>query len=248
MQSVKKVINVLEYVIYSPKPVSINQAAKDLNMSVSNVYKYLSELYKCGLLIKSNDKTYTPSLKVVEYSSTILKKISIRGLAHPFLVDLMAKTGQTVHLGIREGSKGVYVDKVEGPNSLPMVSKIGASFDLYSTALGKAMLAFLEDFEINKYLKAVRLVKKAKNTLANQDTLRKDLEEIKKRHFSIDMEENEDGIICIGAPIFDFNGSVIAAVSLSTIANKMDEQLVNEYTYKVLLCAKEISKLAGYKV
>jgi len=47
---------------------------------------------------------------------------------------------------------------------------------------------------------------------------------------------------------FDFNGSVIAAVSLSTIANKMDEQLVNEYTYKVLLCAKEISKLAGYKV
>jgi DNA-binding IclR family transcriptional regulator len=247
MQSVKKVISVLEYVIYAPKPVNTVQVSKHFNMSVPNAYKYLTELEKCGLIIKHNDKTYSPSFKIVEYSSTILKKINIRELAHTFLVDLMAKTGQTVHLGVMENLKGVYIDKVEGPNSLPMISKVGATFDLYCTSLGKALLAFLDKNKIGEYMNNIELIKKAKNTITDKAKLIMNLKNIKQMKYAVDMEENEDGIVCIGAPIFNFESFPIAAVSISVVANRVDLQLIREYADKVLLCAREISKLAGYK-
>jgi DNA-binding IclR family transcriptional regulator len=247
MQSVKKVISVLEYVIYAPKSVNTVQVAKHFNMSVPNAYKYLTELEKCGLIIKHNDKTYIPSFKIVEYSSIILKKINIRELAHPLLFDLMAKTGQSVHLGVIEGLKGVYIDKVEGPNSLPMISKVGATFDLYCTSLGKALLAFLDEQKIDLYLNKIEFIKKAKNTIIDKLKLIKNLKSIKQMKYAVDMEENEDGIVCIGAPIFNFEGFPIAAVSISVVANRVDHQLINEYVDKVLSCANEISKLAGHK-
>jgi DNA-binding IclR family transcriptional regulator len=199
------------------------------------------------LIIKHEDKTYSPSFKIVEYSSTILKKINIRELAHPFLVDLMAKTGQTVHLGIMENLKGVYIDKVEGPNSLPMISKIGATFDLYSTSLGKALLAFEEEGKIDTYLNNIDLVKKAKNTIIDKNELKKNLVTIRQKKYAIDMEENEDGIICIGSPIFNFDDKVVAAISISTIATKINEQLINDYIKEVLLCTDSISCLLGHK-
>jgi DNA-binding IclR family transcriptional regulator len=248
MQSVKKVISILEYVIYSAKPVNAVQVSKYFNMSVPNAYKYLTELQKCGLIIKLEDKTYSPSFKIVEYSSTILKKINIREFAHPFLVDLMAKTGQTVHLGVMENLNGVYIDKVEGPNSLPMISKVGATFDLYSTSLGKALLAFLDEQKIDVYLNGIKIIKKTKNTIIDKARLKMNLKNIKQMKYSVDMEENEDGIVCIGAPVFNFDDLPVASLSISVVASKVNPQLINEYADKVLSCANAISKLAGYKL
>jgi DNA-binding IclR family transcriptional regulator len=247
MQSVKKVISILEFVIYSSKPVSAIDVSKHFNMSVPNAYKYLSELQKCGLITRLADKSYIPSFKIVEYGSTILKKINSREIAHPLLVDLMAKTGQTVHLGILENLKGVYIDKVEGPNSLPMISKIGATFDLYSTSLGKALLAFEEERKIDTYLNNIDLVKKAKNTITDKNKLKKNLDTIRQNKYAIDMEENEDGIICIGSPIFNFDDKVVAAVSISVIAIKINEQAINDYIKEVLSCTNSISCLLGHK-
>ena len=248
MQSVKKVVSVLECVIYSPKPVNAIHVSRYLDMSVPNAYKYLSELEKCGLIIRLADKTYIPSFKIVEYSSTIMKKINLRELSHPLLIDLMAKTGQTVHLGIMENLRGVYIDKVEGPNSLPMISKVGATFDLYSTSLGKALLAFEEKERIDAYLNNIVLVKKARNTIINKEKFRENLNIIKQRKFSLDMEENEDGIICIGAPVLNFENKTIAAISISVVASKVNNQMISDYADKVLSCAMEISRLSGYKI
>ncbi|PNR96738.1 IclR family transcriptional regulator [Petrotoga sp. 9PWA.NaAc.5.4] len=204
-------------------------------------------MYRGGLLTKNKDRTYVPSFKLVEYGSIILKRINIRDLSQPHLVDLMVKTGQTVHLVVKDGNEGVYIEKIEGPNSLPMLSRIGMRMNLYATGFGKAILANLSEQELEEYLKTVKLEKRGKNTVTAPLELKKQLNQIKKMGYAIDNEENENGIFCIGAPIFDYNKKVNAAVSISMSASKKEDPVIEKYIFYVKDCAKKISKLLGYK-
>ncbi|WP_281256305.1 IclR family transcriptional regulator [Petrotoga halophila] len=240
-------MEVLDYIVYAPKPVNVTEIARKFDMSISNAYKYLDDLYKGGLLSKNSDKSYFPSFKLVEYGSIILKKINLREIAHPHLVNLMVKTGQTVHLAIKEGYEGIYIEKIEGPNSLPMMSRIGMKINLYATAFGKAILAHLPEEEIEEYLENVELKKRGKNTITDSNKLKNELKKIRERGYSIDNEENEIGIFCIGAPIFNYDKKVIAGVSISMSTARAEEEKVDEYILYVKECAENISKLLGYK-
>ncbi|MFY9357174.1 MAG: IclR family transcriptional regulator [Defluviitoga tunisiensis] len=238
---------ILDYIVNSPTPVSATEIAREFDMSISNAYKYLDDLYKGELLTKNKDRTYIPSFKLVEYGSIILKKISLRDLAQPHLVDLMVKTGQTVHLVVKDGNEGVYIEKIEGPHSLPMMSKIGMRMNLYATGFGKAILANLSEQELDEYLKTVKLEKRGKNTVTDPLKLKKQLNEIKKIGYAIDNEENENGIFCIGAPIFNYDNQVIAAVSISMSTSQAKETNVEKYANYVMDCTKKISRLLGFK-
>ncbi len=216
-------------------------------MSISNAYKYLDDLYRGELLTKNKDRTYIPSFKLVEYGSIILKKINLRDLAQPHLVDLMVKTGQTVHLVVKDGDEGVYIEKIEGPHSLPMMSKIGMRMNLYATGFGKAILAYLPQQELEEYLRTAQLEKRAKNTITDPEKLKKQLSEIRKMGYAVDNEENENGIFCIGAPIFNYDNQVIGAVSISMSTSQAKETKVDEYSRFVVDCTRKISRLLGYK-
>jgi len=214
---------------------------------MSNAYKYLDDLYRGGLLSKNGDKSYFPSFKLVEYGSIILKKINLREIAHPHLVDLMVKTGQTVHFFIKDGNEGICIEKLEGPHTLPMMSRIGIRLNLYATGWGKAILAHLPEKEIEEYLEIVELKKRGKNTITDPNELKNELKKIRERGYAIDNEENEIGIFCIGAPIFNYDKKVIAGASITMSASRAEGEKVDEYAKNVMECAKNISKLLGYK-
>lgn len=247
IQTIKNVIAILDYIVNSPTPVSATEITREFDMSISNAYKYLDDLYRGGLLTKNKDRTYVPSFKLVEYGSIILKRINIRDLSQPHLVDLMVRTGQTVHLVVKDGNEGVYIEKIESPNSLPMLSRIGMRMNLYATGFGKAILANLPEQELEEYLKTVKLEKRGKNTITDPEKLKKQLAQIKQNGYSIDNEENEIGIFCIGAPIFDYSKKVNAAVSISMSASKKEDKIIEKYIFYVKDCSKKISKLLGYK-
>ncbi|WP_269446388.1 IclR family transcriptional regulator [Defluviitoga tunisiensis] len=238
---------ILDYIVNSPTPVSATEIAREFEMSISNAYKYLDDLYRGELLTKNKDRTYIPSFKLVEYGSIILKKINLRDLAQPHLVDLMVKTGQTVHLVVKDGDEGVYIEKIEGPHSLPMMSKIGMRMNLYATGFGKAILAYLPQQELEEYLRTAQLEKRAKNTITDPEKLKKQLSEIRKMGYAVDNEENENGIFCIGAPIFNYDNQVIGAVSISMSTSQAKETKVDEYARFVVDCTRKISRLLGYK-
>lgn len=246
MESPKKVLEIIDYVVKNPTKVMVVEIAKKFGMSVSNAYKYMKILENYGIVIKNPDKSYIPGFKLVEYGSIILKRINLRDIAHPHLVDLMVKTNQTVHLVLKEDNWGIYIEKIESAESLPMISKIGMRMPLYSTGFGKAILAFLSEDEIKKYLREVELRKRTKNTIIDPVEFLKELKKIRDRGYSIDNEENEYGIKCVGAPIFDHNGKPIAAISVSGSTSKITSEWIKENARYVLKCAKEISKKLGY--
>ncbi len=247
VETVKKTLEIMSYIVNSSKSVKVSDVARTFNMSVSNASRYLKIFEQYGIVIRKRDGSYIPGFKLVEFGSIILKRISLREIAHPYLVDLMVKTDQTVHLVLKEGYEGVYIEKLESAKSLPMISRIGMRMPLYSTGFGKAILAYLPEEELEDFLKNVRLLKRTERTITDPEKLKEELRRIRKRGYAIDNEENEDGVKCIGAPIINHEGKPIAAVSIAGAAIKFTEEWIKRNAVYVVNCAREISKKLGSK-
>jgi IclR family KDG regulon transcriptional repressor len=172
--------------------------------------------------------------------SMVLANNEISEIAYPILLELSEDTKLTVHMALKEGNMGVCINKVGSCKTLPTITRIGEIFDLYPTALGKAILAWLSKDELSKYFEQVSLISFTKYTLTNKDALIKDLIKTRKRGYSIDNQEHRLGVKAMGVPIFDFNG-VIGSISVPIIGHAK----IKEIFAKVNKVASEISKRLG---
>ncbi|MEJ5229613.1 MAG: IclR family transcriptional regulator [Pseudothermotoga sp.] len=247
MHTLKRAIEILDYIVKAPNGITATEISKHFGMSLSNACKYLSVFTEYGYLRRNSDKIYYPGFKLLEYGSIILRKFDLRDIAHKSLIELMAQTGQTVHLIVKDGFEGVYIDKVEGVNSIPMVSKIGMRAPFYSTSAGKAILAHMPMQEFENYLSSVVLKRRTNKTIVDPNELRKEIIRTRERGYAIDDEESEAGIRCIGAAILNHEGYPIAAVSISGATSVLTDNVILNFGEKVVNCAKSISEKLGYK-
>lgn len=247
--SVEKALKILEFIIFRKDGARIQDIANHLKISSPAVYKHLETLVQAGYVYKEpHSHKYLPSYKIVELGSIILRNVQIREIAHPFLVDLMERTGMTIHFALRNGYEGVYIDKIESARTIPTVSRIGMRMRLYSTGFGKAILAFLSEEELNDYFAKVKLERQTPRTITNMERLKKELSIVRQKGYAIDNEENEPGIMCIGAPVFDYTGCVIGGISVTGAVSSFSNQLMNIIANEVVKTAHDISKRLGAPV
>ncbi|HOP95575.1 MAG: IclR family transcriptional regulator [Dictyoglomaceae bacterium] len=232
INSAGQTLEILEYVVLSGREVSLKEISEEIGLHISTVHRYLSTLINKGYLRKTHSGSYKPGFRILELSSYILQSFDLRDIARPYLIELMENTKQTVHLTIKDGYEGVYIDKVEGPGTLPMMSRVGMRMPLYSTSFGKVLLAYSPKEYVEDYLKKVPLIPRTENTITDPEKLKIELEKIRKQGYAFDDEENERGIKCIGAPVFDYTGNIGAAVSISgyylSFEGENKEKLISE--------------------
>ena len=156
--------------------------------------------------------------------------------------------GETVHLGRRDGCEIVFLEKL--PSLRPtgtMASNVGGRTPIYSTGLGKAILAYLPETEVQKLFPFPDLHSRTKNTITTLENLKQELIRIKQQEYAIDDQENEEDVFCIAAPIFDHKG-ITAALSISGPANRMGLHLKEEPIIdEIQQAAVEISNKLGYR-
>jgi DNA-binding IclR family transcriptional regulator len=127
-----------------------------------------------------------------------------------------------------------------------MISYVGKRAPLYCTALGKVLLAYLSTEERKKILGEKMLPRLTENTITDKGELKKELNKIKKQGFALDREENEKNIYCIAAPIRNYQGEVIAAISISSPIFRVDKNVQNNLNEALIETSKKISKRLGY--
>ncbi|MCX7845897.1 MAG: IclR family transcriptional regulator [Dictyoglomaceae bacterium] len=247
INSAEQTLDILEYIVLSGRELSLKEISEEIGLHISTVHRYLSTLINKGFVRKTPNGFYKPGFRILELSSYILQSFDLRDVARPYLIELMEKTKQTVHLTIKDGFEGVYIDKVEGPGTLPMMSRIGMRMPLYSTSFGKVLLAYSSDEYIEEYLKRVPLIPRTENTITDPKKLREELKRVKERGYSFDEEENERGIKCIGAPIFDFSGNVVAAVSISGYYLSFEGENREKLLSELLKTCEKINNILGSK-
>lgn len=244
--TVAKAINILDILaLKADFGVSLTELCSLIDMPKSSTHRYLVTLQELGLAERKSDDHYYLGTKVIELAGAYLLKSDLRNDSQAALDELAEMTGETVHLAVPSGTEVVYIAKVESKHALSMFSHIGARLPMHCTALGKAILAF-SDFDDLHVLLNKPLVMRTPNSLTTIEALQNELKIIRLRGYALDNEENEIGIRCVGAPIFDYTTKPIGAISVSAPRDRMDQERCNSIGPLVHQAALKISKRKGY--
>lgn len=249
VQSVDRTLTILEVLSDYSDGIGITEISDLVNLHKSTVYRLLSTLIYKGYVVQDEESSkYKITFKLFELGSKKVDKLDLLKSSKPYTKMLMESINEVVHLIIREESDIIYIDKVEANNTISMKSRIGKRAPMYCTATGKAMLAFLPEDEILKVWHSSKIVKLTENTITDFITFKKELQTIKRNGYAIDDEENEIGVKCVGAPIFNMSGDVVAAISLTGPMHRITDDKIDFISKEVMKYANLISKEIGYKM
>ncbi|CEP67980.1 Transcription regulator IclR, C-terminal [Moorella glycerini] len=248
VQSLEKGLKILEALAAAAEGVGLSDLSRRLGLNKSTVYRMLTTLKAYGYVDQEPvTGKYILGLKILDLSGSLLDRLDVRTIAHPYLKELAARSQEVAHMVVRDGPEAVYVDKVEGNRTIRMYSQIGRRVALHSTAVGKAILAFLPPEEVEKIIASRDLPRFTPRTITTLPALHGELEQVRQRGYAIDDGENEEGIRCVGAPIFDYRGQVVAALSISGPTVHVTPERVPELGQLVRWAGEEISRRLGYK-
>jgi DNA-binding IclR family transcriptional regulator len=222
---------------------SLTELATAVAASKSTVLRLVAPLLEARLVEQRSDGTYAIGVGAVTLGSAYLRDLDLRSVAQPVLARLAYEAKETAHLMVYSEGQVVYLDKQAGPSPIQMASRVGDRADVHSTSAGKAILAHLPDGEFRRVV-ASGLPAHTQSTLITSEALAADLKRVRARGFSVDDIENEGGIRCVAAPVFDHNDKVVAAVSLAGPADRIKVNL-DDLALLIVAGANEISEHLG---
>lgn len=225
---------------------TLTELALRVGASKSTILRLMAPLLEASLVQQRGDGSYAIGVGAVTLGSAYLNKLDLRAVAQPVLARLAAASKETVHLMVYNEAQVVYVDKIAGPSPIQMASRVGDRAAVHSTASGKAILAHLPVEEFDRVV-AAGLSAHTRHTLVTAEQLAEDLRLVRARGFSLDDIENEEGIRCVAAPVFDHNGAVVAAVSVSGPADRVGRNL-DELAALIVSGASQISAQLGARL
>lgn len=248
VQSVDRALSILEVISDYSEGLGVTEISDKVGLHKSTVHRLLATLiYKGYVTQDSKTNKYMITLKLFELGNKKVEEMDILVISKPYIRELMTRVNEVVHLVIREGNEIVYVDKVEANNTIRMASTIGRRSPLYCTSVGKAILAQLSEEEIEEIWSSSKIEKLTKYTITNLYDMKEELEIVREQGYAVDDEENEMGVRCVGAPIFNIFGEVEGAISISGPTIRVTRDKVDELAKEVTKCAKMISRTLGYK-
>jgi len=221
---------------------------KTNNLPKSSAHRILNLLVNMGYLVfDQNTKKFRGSLKIAKLGALVIENIDLRIVARPYLQRLHEVTGHTCHLGIINGTRGVYLDKIEPRTyGIRLFSEIGKDFPLHCTAMGKTLLAFSEP-ALKSQILAGKLDSFTEYTITDPTILDDELEKIRKNGYAIDREEITRGIVCVAAPIINHRKEVVASVSVTFLSYIANERGMNQEIEAVINCTNQITQETGGK-
>ena len=248
INSILRACRVLKCFAHDKDLFKISELAKQLSLDRSTTYRILLSLEKCGL-VEKNPKTgeYSLGVGVLEVGSAYLRRIDLAQVAKPVMADLARVVQETVHLAVLSETEILYVDKVDSPRSVGVISKLGQRGPVYCTALGKALLAHLPPQDRSRILDQIRFQALTPRTITSKKKLAEELNRVKKEGYALDCREIEEDVECIAAPIRDYLGNVVAALSVSGPRKKINTPKEKDFTHRVMGAAALISHKMGYR-
>jgi DNA-binding IclR family transcriptional regulator len=215
-------------------------------MAKSSAHDLISSLARLGFLTKTEDNRYRLGWRLVTLSETLLATTELRKEARPVLEELAARYQETIHLAVLDDTQAVYLDKLEGRQAVRVeLTSLGARLYAHCSALGKVLLAYCSEEEVRRIIQTAGLPRFTPNTITDEAELLQNLVKIRKQGFAYDMEEILPDLCCVAAPIRNYTGQVIAAVSMSLPAYRFRRSQA-EFRDGVIRTAKTISKRLGY--
>ena len=221
LQSVDNTLSIVE-LLCNYEELSLIEITSLTDYGKSSVYRMIATLEKHKLVAKTKDGKYRLGYRFASIGAVVTGRMELVEKAHGYLQELSAKTNETTHLAIMaDDTKVQFIDKVRGDSSIWMESTIGMTREAHLTGTGKALLAFSDDKFIEKYIANISFKHMTEHSIKDAKALAGELEKVRKDGYACDLEESEEGLVCFAAPIFDFKGKAVAAISVSGFKGRM---------------------------
>lgn len=244
-QTLQRGLRIVE--LLGERPRSIPEIAAELTVHHSTALRLLHTLRSEGFVHQEDDGRYRLGSSMFRLAHRALERIDVRDLARPDMEELSERCGETVHLGILEGTRVVYIEKVEARHPVRMYSRIGAVAPLHCTGLAKSILMCLEPEHRRRLLDDHEFVAFTDATLTSPEALMADLQRSAEQGYTRDDEEHEAGIHCIAAPVLTAAGQPAAAVSISAPMSRISRETLLDQVPDLLRATGSVSRKLGWE-
>ncbi len=247
IQAIDRAARIMACFDFDEPELSVTEVAAKTGLPKSTTHRILMALQHNGLIEQDRETgLYHLGLNLFRLGHLAVARLKLRDIARPLLVDLAVQTGETTHLAVLEGNEVLYLDTIEAAHALRMPGRAGHRIPTYCTSLGKAMLACLSDEQVRVMLRGQHFRVYTPKTVRNIEQLLRDLAAVRKRGWSLDDEEVETGLRCIGAPLRDHSGSLAGAISVAGPSARLRVDRIADLAGLVKRTADGISARLGY--
>ncbi|MFI7707818.1 IclR family transcriptional regulator [Nonomuraea sp. NPDC049480] len=246
VQSVDRAISVLE-ILSRRGEAGVSEVAAEIDVHKSTAFRLLGALEARGLVEQAEDRgKYRLGFGIIRLAGGVSTQMDIIQRARPVCHRLAEEIGETVNIAVLRSTYAVNLDQVRGPSAVTAYNWVGQITPLHATSSGKALLAHLDDNERARLLSEVTLESLTPQTITDVDALEKQLAETRVAGYAFCLEELENGLNTMAAPIRAYHGEVVAAISASGPAYRFGVERIHELAPVLIGGADEISRRLGY--
>ena len=224
VRSLQRGLDVLSYVVEASAPVKLQDIVRRFGLDKASAFRLLATLEVEGLVAKQPmDKTYTIGGRMLLWTSSSRHDQQLVHLARPHLEKLAHQTRESSHLGVLTGTRVTLIDVVPPDALVAIKHSVGSTVELYCSAIGKALLAFLPAQLQDRIIPEIEFRRFTGSTIMEPATFREELLNVRRVGFAIDDAEFNDWIYCIGAPILDSRNHTVASLGLSVFKPTLND-------------------------
>jgi DNA-binding IclR family transcriptional regulator len=247
VQVLDRTIAVLQCVADSDIDVAASDIARQLRLHKSTVHRLLVVLEHYRLIKKGPQGAYRLGTRLIELGDCAAARLKLGERAEPFLRDLASQTGEGAHVTILSGTEMLSVAHVEGRWNLHSLTRAGQRTLIHCTAAGKAVLAFMPEEACDELIARLPLDRYTRRTIVKPSAMKIELMRVRDAGFAIDDEEFEEGLRCVGAPIFDHRGHVVGSLSMAAPVFRLRKERLPQVARLVMAAAQGLSAELGYQ-
>ncbi|RDE07213.1 IclR family transcriptional regulator [Sphingomonas aracearum] len=241
-QTLMRGLDLIEAV--SQEVLTLSELAQKLDLTKSTTHRLLSALVDRGYLAFTPRAGYRLGPKLLLLGTLAQAQADLVQVARPYLEELAAATEDTVHLGILDGDSALYLDKVPGRRRITISSRVGDRQPLTCTGLGKALML---DLDADYWHRRFVADQQAGAPAADPDVWQSRMVAYARAGRAYDLEENQDQVRCVAAPVRDAGGHVVGAISVSSAAQYMSDDRMTTLSDDVRATANAISRELGFE-
>jgi DNA-binding IclR family transcriptional regulator len=204
----------------SDTDLTLAELSSRTGLPKATAHRLVAELVRGGWLERAGN-AYRLSIKLFELGQCVPRRRDLREAALPYLQDLYESTHENIHLAVPDGAHTLFLEKVTGHRSTPILSRVGSRMPVHCTATGKVFLALGPPAYFHR-IAAAGLVRKTPRTIIAPGLLRRELDRAQERGYGVNREESEVGVAAVAAPVYDSRRELLAAISITGSAERLD--------------------------
>ena len=245
IKSLERAMVVFEF-LSEGQGMPLTQLATELNQSPATVYRILFTLEKRGLVEFDHvAQLWHIGPRSFVIGARFIRRTNLVERARPIMRKLMEDTGETANLGVQQENSVLFLSQVETQASIRAFFPPGTLSPMHASGIGKALLAHMDELRLDTLFSKTQFKRFTGYSITEPTALRAHLSDIRTRGYSIDNEEKNTGMRCIAAPVFDFNGEVIAGISVSGPTSRIEPARLEELIAPVMNAAQDLTFAIG---